>query len=209
MEFLEFRAGRLRRGRHFRLVPRRAMANHAPGLPAPMAGGPDGGQDHKEAGGFMKVVRLAALAAVLALSARPGLAAEDYVTNAADIVKAADWKKMTTVTVKMGEQGDKLYYEPEKLVFKAGQPYKLEMKNTGRKKHYFAAPEFFRMIAMRKIQSNRDGEVKAPYITAVEIYEKEGQMDLYFVPVKKGSFEVKCSIDDHADRGMYGTIVVE
>ncbi|NIO39299.1 MAG: hypothetical protein GTO41_03315 [Burkholderiales bacterium] len=47
--------------------------------------------------------------------------AVDYVANAGEIVKAADWDKMKTVTVDFDEYS----YEPEELVFEVGQPYKL------------------------------------------------------------------------------------
>jgi hypothetical protein len=49
------------------------------------------------------------------------------VQNPAEIVKKADWEKMKTVTVTMGE----MFYEPDELVFKVGQPYKLELINNG------------------------------------------------------------------------------
>lgn len=135
--------------------------------------------------------------------------AADYIENADEIVKAADWKAMETVQVVMAERGDNLFYKPETLTFKAGQPYKLEIMNKGKKKHYFTATDFFKSVATRKVQSNRDGEIKAPYFKAFELMAKDGQLDFYFVPVTKGTYQVLCTIDDHAERGMKGTIVVE
>jgi uncharacterized cupredoxin-like copper-binding protein len=127
------------------------------------------------------------------------------VRKSSEIVKSADWDTMQTVTVKMNE----FEYMPEDLVLKAGQPYKLELINIGKKKHYYTAPEFFKSIATRKVQSNKDGEIKAPYFLALEMMADGGQLDLYFVPVKKGVFPVICTIDDHQDQGMEGTITVE
>jgi uncharacterized cupredoxin-like copper-binding protein len=129
--------------------------------------------------------------------------AADYVTNADEVVKAADWEKMETITVELGE----FAYEPETLHFKAGQAYKLVLKNSGEKKHYFTAPEFYKSIAMRKVQSNKDGEIKAPYFTAIELMVG-GQLDLYFVPVTTGDYPVYCTIDDHRDQGMEGKLAV-
>lgn len=129
--------------------------------------------------------------------------AADYVTNADEVVKAADWEKMETITVELGE----FSYEPETLHFKAGQAYKLVLKNSGEKKHYFTAPEFYKSIAMRKVQSNKDGEIKAPYFTAIELMVG-GQLDLYFVPVTTGDYPVYCTIDDHRDQGMEGKLAV-
>ena len=39
--------------------------------------------------------------------------------------------------------------------------------------------------------------------------KKGGTVELFFVPVKKGSFEVICTIDDHKEKGMVGGITVE
>lgn len=134
--------------------------------------------------------------------------AQEYVTNAAEIVKAADWKKMETVTIEMGEQGEKLWYNPKEVKLKANQPYKLVLVNKGKKKHYFTAEQFYRSMALRKVET-KDGEVKAPYITAIELKENGGTVEIYAVPVKSGTYDVICTIDDHKDRGMFGTIVVE
>lgn len=99
-------------------------------------------------------------------------------------------------------------YEPSSLVFKAGQPYRLVMKNTGEKDHYFTAPEFFRAVAARKVQS-KDGEVKAPYFLALEMRPNGGQLEFFFVPVIRGSYPVYCTIDDHRQQGSEGTLVIE
>ena len=130
-------------------------------------------------------------------------AAVDYVANAGEIVEAADWDKMITVTVDFDEYS----YEPEELVFEVGQPYKLVLKNRGKKKHYFTAEDFYKAIATRKVQSNRDGEIKAPYFTAIELMV-DGQLDLYFVPVKRGEYPVFCTIKDHREEGMEGKLVI-
>ena len=132
-------------------------------------------------------------------------AGEGYITNAKEIVKKADWEKMQTVTVNINEYD----YESDELEFKAGQPYKLELINVGKKKHYWTAPEFFKSIATRKVQSNKDGEIKAPYFLALEMMADGGQLDLYFVPVKKGAYPVICTIDDHQEQGMEGTVTIK
>jgi len=132
-----------------------------------------------------------------------GYAAEDYITNAGEIVKSADWENMETVTVNLDEYS----YGTESFVFKVGQAYKLQLKNRGNKKHYFTAPEFYKAIATRKVQSNKDGEIKAPYFTALELMVN-GQLDLYFVPVTRGEYLVYCTIDDHRAEGMEGRLII-
>lgn len=148
---------------------------------------------------------VAALAALLAgCQSLPG-AAPGYITDGPAIVKAADWDKMQTVTVTIEEHS----YEPQQLKLKAGQPYKIVLKNVGEKDHYFTAPDFFRSVAWRKLMVNKNAEVKVDYVVATEVLKKTGQLDLYLVPVKKGSYTVYCTIDDHREKGMEGQIVVE
>jgi uncharacterized cupredoxin-like copper-binding protein len=147
--------------------------------------------------------RLLPLALGVVLSG--GVQAADYITDAAEIVKKTDWKQMQTVTVELNEFG----YHENRIELKAGQPYKMELKNVGEKKHYFTAPEFFKAIATRKVQANGMGEVKAPYIIAMEMLPEGGQLDLYFVPVTKGTYTVYCTIDDHRQQGMEGTLVIQ
>ena len=144
---------------------------------------------------------------VLALSwalAGAAGAADDYIADYADRVKVADWKAMQTVTVVLDEHS----FTPSDLRFVAGKAYKLELKNVGKKDHYFTAEKFFRSVAWRKIMVNGQAEAKAPYFTAFEPLKNGGQIDLYFVPVTKGGYEVICTIEDHKDQGMRGTFRV-
>ena len=158
-------------------------------------------------GRMTKIVLAVCLVLIMAggVFAMSGQPKADYVTNSKEIVKAADWKQMKTVTVKIAEHS----YTPEDLEFEAGQPYKLELVNVGKKKHYWTAPDFFKAIATRKAQSNKDGEIKAPYFLALEMMAEGGQLDLYFVPVNKGTYEIICTIDDHREQGMEGTVTIK
>ena len=127
-----------------------------------------------------------------------------YVSDAPERVKAADWSKMETVQVSLTEY----VFAPSTLVFQGGVPYKLEIMNKGSMKHYFTAEGFFKAIATRKIQSNADGEIKAPYFMAIEVFPGRS-LDLYFIPVKNGSYELLCTIEGHAGKGMVGQIRIE
>ncbi|MCB1908603.1 MAG: cupredoxin domain-containing protein [Rhodocyclaceae bacterium] len=148
---------------------------------------------------------LATALAGFAFAPIPSTAAEAYIENADEIVKQADWNAMETVTVVFEEHG----YTPDVIRFKAGTPYKLALHNRADKNHYFTAPEFFRSIATRKAMVDGQAEIKAPYFKAIEVLKEGGKIDLYFVPVERGSFEVYCTIDDHRENGMEGQIVVE
>lgn len=137
----------------------------------------------------------------------PLVYAEDYVSNSAEIVKAANWNEMETVEIELIEHE----FNPKDLKLKANKPYRLVIKNTGESDHYYTAGAFFKSVAWRKVQTPRPhgGEIKAPYFSAVEVYKKGGAVELFFVPVKVGNYEVICTIDDHKDKGMAGSITVE
>lgn len=155
----------------------------------------------------MRPLVLAAALASCALMASPPALAQDYITNSADIVKAANWDQMETITIELTEHD----FNPKHLTLKANKPYRLVIKNTGEADHYYTAAEFFKSVAWRKAMTPRPhgGEIKAPYFSAVEAFKKTGVVELYFVTVKTGKFEVVCTIDDHKDKGMLGSITVE
>lgn len=133
-----------------------------------------------------------------------GCAGIDYIADSEARVTAADWSRMQNASVVMQEYS----YHPQTLNFKAGVAYKLELLNSGKSKHYFTAPEFFKAIATRKVQSNADGEIKAPYFSALEVYPGRS-LDLYFIPVRPGSYKLHCTIAGHEEQGMHGTILIE
>ena len=142
-----------------------------------------------------------------ALLASPSVIAQEYMTNSADIVKAANWDAMETVNIELSEHD----FEPKHLKLKANKAYRIVIKNTGEVDHYYTAAAFFKSVAWRKVMTARPhgGEIKAPYFTAVEAFKKGGIVELFFVTVKKGTYEVVCTIDDHKEKGMTGSITVE
>jgi uncharacterized cupredoxin-like copper-binding protein len=133
-----------------------------------------------------------------------GCSSVDYIADAPAIVSSVDWDKMQTVPVILDEYS----YTPSTLRFKAGVPYKLQIQNKGTIKHYFTSVDFFKAIATRKVQSNADGEIKAPYFSALEVFPGRS-LDLYFVPVNKGTYKLHCTIKWHESKGMCGAIVIE
>jgi uncharacterized cupredoxin-like copper-binding protein len=141
---------------------------------------------------------------MLAIVLELGGCCRKYVCDAGKRVNAADWSKMETISIGLTEYA----FSPSNLVLKADTPYKLEIKNKGTIKHYFVSKKFFKAIATRKLQSNADGEIKAPYFTAIEVFPGRS-LDLYFIPVIKGSYQLLCTIEGHAGKGMVGQIMIE
>jgi uncharacterized cupredoxin-like copper-binding protein len=120
----------------------------------------------------------------------------------AKTLAGADWSKMETVTVTMTEYS----FSPSPIVLKEGVPTRLVLKNAGKEAHYFVAEQFFRGIATRKVQGS-DGEIKAPFFTAVEVYPGK-MLEWFLVPARKGVYELLCTVKGHAGHGMKGKIEV-
>src|SRR3990170_787613 len=91
---------------------------------------------------------------------------EQYVANAAEFVKAADWDTKKTVTIDLAEMS----FTPKDTVLKVGQPYAISVINVGTEKHEFTAEEFFNSIAFRKAV-DASGEFKGPAPLEVEVFE--------------------------------------
>lgn len=159
----------------------------------------------------MKGIKAGAVAPLITLAlwgchaGGPAWMAEQRENELESVVKEADWSQLRTVEIELYDYG----YRPRDLRLKVGQPYKLALKNSGAKDHYYTAPEFFRSVATRKAMVNRFAEVKAPYFTAVEVLKNGGQLDLYMIPLRAGTFRVHCPIDDHEEKGSVGAVIVE
>ncbi len=149
-------------------------------------------------------VKLAVAGMCMMLISSSGCVTVDYIADAPARVNAADWNTIEKVSVVLTEYS----YNPSSMHLKVAVPYRLEIKNAGTVKHYFTAEEFFKAIATRKVQSNVDGEIKAPYFSALEVFPGRS-LDMYFVPVTKGSYRLHCTIAGHEVQGMHGTIVIE
>jgi len=119
------------------------------------------------------------------------------------VLAAADWSRMETVTVTFSEYA----FSPSPVVFREGVPTKLVLRNAGKEHHYFVSEGFFNNVATRNVQSS-DGEVKAPRFTAVEVYAGK-TMEWFLIPMKKGTFDLLCTVKGHAAHGMKGTIEVK
>ncbi len=131
--------------------------------------------------------------------------------NASDWVGAVNWDERSVIDVQMVEgAGNALSFAPNNLVLEAGRPYVLRITNaaSNTSKHYWS-PEgtsFYQAIATRKMQT-ADAEYKAPYFDAVELLIG-GTVEIYFVPVVGGTYDIICTITGHKDRGMTATATI-
>ena len=129
-------------------------------------------------------------------------AAEQYVANAADFVDAANWDTKKTVTIELAEMS----FTPKDVTLEAGQPYVLEVVNTGTVKHEFTAEDFMRTVATRKAET-AETEVKVPFFTEIEVFAGK-KAELFLIPLIPGTYKLVCEIEGHYEAGMFGTITV-
>lgn len=117
------------------------------------------------------------------------------------------------ITLRLGDEKNALRFFPDRLELETGKLYKLVLHNGSPQKHYFSSDGFSRAVFTRKVQvRDREGtsiaEVKGS-IREIEVYPGQ-QAEWWLVPVKSGLFgDLKCTIEDHAERGMVGSIRVE
>lgn len=145
---------------------------------------------------------LAALSAcssgdVVRKTAPPG-----YLQDAPMRVAAVDWSTAQTIEVVLTEYD----FAPAALTFEAGRPYRLLLRSTGSSTHTFTAPGFFQAIAAQKLVS-ASGEQEVPYIENIEI-PAGASKELYFLPVRTGSYPLECSVFLHDAFGMTGDITI-
>jgi uncharacterized cupredoxin-like copper-binding protein len=87
----------------------------------------------------------------------------------------------------------------------AGKKYKLLLANSSPQKHYFTARKFASNSWTQKVDAD-NVEIKGaiqelelrPNTTAVWV----------LVPMRSGSYQLRCKIPGHTEAGMTGTIVV-
>ena len=91
-------------------------------------------------------------------------------------------------------------FVPDKLVFRHGVEYRLELRNDGKEMHEFTAPEFFKAVDIR------NPEVLERAVPEVLLQPGE-RKELRFVARQPGRYPLTCA--DHDWDGMVGEIVVE
>lgn len=115
---------------------------------------------------------------------------------------SVDWSKAKTVAVTLSE----FQFSPATLVFRENVPYKLLLRNTGARDHTFVSLGFFKAIAAEKLVSG-DGVVTKPYVASITV-PAGAEKELRFVPVRKGTYGLECTVFLHQAFGMEGSITI-
>ncbi len=105
----------------------------------------------------------------------------------------------------MGSEESDYSFSQKTYELETGQAYKLEIISSGQKEYALQAPAFFTSIFLRKVEAG-GMEIKAVGLTELE-FEDEGSAEIYFVPVKPGTYEFYAN--GLQNKGMVGKFVVK
>ncbi len=137
------------------------------------------------------IVALSAAAAVMPGTARP----QGYLAQKVE--------RLPVLELGLGEAGYGVSRRDYSL--QTGKGYVLKLKSTGAKECAWTAPEFANFIWLRKVEVNKV-EIKASHVYEIEM-EREGEAELYFVPIRPGEYGWSCS--GLAEKGMAGRFIVK
>ncbi len=110
-----------------------------------------------------------------------------------------------SVSVELGKTDGSLRFNPDSLSFETGQLYKLVLTNPSNQKHYFTAKDFADALWTRNVKAG-GVEIKG---AIHELELKPGaKAEWSFVPLRAGTYSLRCTIPGHAEAGMVGTLTV-
>ncbi|MGB7415794.1 MAG: plastocyanin/azurin family copper-binding protein [Thermosynechococcaceae cyanobacterium] len=109
------------------------------------------------------------------------------------------------VNVSLSNEAGDLKFFPDRLQFQSGKRYRLILTNTSPQKHYFTAKDFADAIWSQKVDAG-NVEIKG-VIHELEL-RPNTEADWVFVPVKSGSYRLRCTIPGHTEAGMVGTLAI-
>jgi uncharacterized cupredoxin-like copper-binding protein len=108
-------------------------------------------------------------------------------------------------TIDLGNSSGELKFTPATLTFQAGHRYQLTLANRSPVKHYFTAKDFADAIWSQKVDAG-NVEVKG---AIHELELRPGtQADWVFIPLRAGTYQLRCTVPGHAEAGMVGTIEI-
>lgn len=112
-------------------------------------------------------------------------------------------EKLPVLEIGLGNTGYGVSHNDFSL--ETGKAYQLIIKSTGVKECAWRAPDFANTIWMRKVEVNKV-EIKASHLQEIEM-EREGEAELFFVPIRSGTFEWGCA--GLEEKGMAGKFIVK
>jgi uncharacterized cupredoxin-like copper-binding protein len=109
------------------------------------------------------------------------------------------------IKISLGNTANELKFFPDRVQLVAGKKYKLLLSNPSPQKHYFTAREFASNSWTQKVDAG-NVEIKG----AIQELELRPSTNAAWVlvPMKSGSYSLRCTIPGHTEAGMTGTITV-
>jgi uncharacterized cupredoxin-like copper-binding protein len=107
--------------------------------------------------------------------------------------------------VSLGNKANELKFFPDRMQLVAGKKYKLLLSNPSPQKHYFTAREFASSSWTQKVDAG-NVEIKGA-IQELEL-RPNTTAAWVLVPMRSGSYQLRCTIPGHTEAGMTGTIIV-
>ena len=118
---------------------------------------------------------------------------------------AAAATPITEVRVSLGNEANELKFFPNNFKFVVGKRYKLVLNNPSPQKHYFTAKDFADGSWTQKVEAGKV-EIKG---AIHELELKPGaEAEWVFIPLKPGSYTLRCPIAGHTEAGMTGEIAI-
>jgi uncharacterized cupredoxin-like copper-binding protein len=129
-----------------------------------------------------------------------------YVEDPKTKTAAINWEKAEKLVMYFSS----FKLQPNKIHFKTGQPYEMRLINEENKTHSFKSPLFFRAIAVHHITllGKEPLIVNNPRIERISL-PPGAAVQLHFIPVKTGEYEIYCDEPVHATQGMTAEFTVE
>lgn len=153
-----------------------------------------------------RVLLSAALAAALAACASGDHFSTEkpagYVSLAPVRTAGIPWARLRPIMVDLSEYA----FKPDTLTFDSGVPYRLVLHNAGGSRHTFVSEDFFKAIAVRRLIDGKKTH-DYPFIQTVEL-EPGATKELQFLPMRRGTYPLHCSVTLHESFGMKGKITV-
>jgi uncharacterized cupredoxin-like copper-binding protein len=135
--------------------------------------------------------------AVCLLAISPALAAN----LSSDVLKQTP----TEISVSLSNAANELKFLPNHLEFVSGKRYKLRLTNPSQLKHYFTAKDFADAIWTQKVEAG-NVEIKGA-IRELEL-KPGAAAEWVFVPLKPGTYGLRCTVPGHTEAGMTGDIKI-
>jgi uncharacterized cupredoxin-like copper-binding protein len=107
--------------------------------------------------------------------------------------------------ISLGNKANELKFFPDRIQLVAGKKYKLLLSNPSPQKHYFTAREFASNSWTQKVDAG-NVEIKGA-IQELEL-RPNTTAAWVLVPMRSGSYQLRCTIPGHTEAGMTGTITV-